>query len=564
MMKVRNVAVAGLLATTLVGASAAPHLATIAPVYADEGTNAQAQASADQIAATNGEARAELGALIEGTAEKEEVIYASMTATGAVKNLYVVNELFSDTPAMVKDFGAYERVLNLTDEATLAQEPDSVVCVVEEESFVYQGDLASSELPWKVNITYVLDGVTVTPEELAGSTGELTLSITTEQNGAIDPSYFDNYMLQITCALPIEHATKIEAEDGQIALSGSDTTVAFTCMPGKSSSCTLTAQVKDFEMEGISIAAIPFSMAIDLPDSSALVAQFDALIEGADQLDRGARELREGTNAFEEGAHALDQGTNQLQSGASELSSGLAAYVSGITRIEQGLAQVASGSHAFAEKLAELSQASAGISQSLAATETQLQALVAQIQASALPDAEKTALLQQIAGLSGQLGGLKEYVAGVGALSDGYAGLDSSLDQLSAGLGELSRKGSELAGGSTELSAGIDELAGSTGGLAEGADRLAEGAGKLSEGTAQLKGESQKIPDKVQSEIDALMSDYDKSDFEPKSFVDPRNTNVTLVQFVMTTEAIHVPDPEPEVVEEEDETLLSRFFALFS
>lgn len=551
-MKVRNVALASLLATTLLGVSALPQLALITPVYAEETTGADVQSDQD------------LAMLASGSAEKEEVIYASMTATGAVKNLYVVNELFSDVPALVKDFGTYNETLNLTNESALAQEPDSVVCVIEEGSFVYQGNLASSELPWNVRITYELDGEPVSPEELAGKSGSLNLSIETDQNEAVDQTYFDNYMLQVTCTLPIDHATKIETEEGQIALSGSNTTVSFTSMPGKESSYSLTAQIKDFEMEGISIAAIPFSMVIDMPDSDAIVSEFDALIEGTNQLQSGASELSTGVSALDNGIQAFDQGTSQLQGGASSLSTGVAAYVAGVARISQGLAQAAAGSESFAGKLEELSQTSEGIVQSLDATETQVQELIASIQSSALSESEKAELIQKIVGLSTQLSGLKNYAEGVSQLADGYAELDSSLDQLSAGLAELSQQGDTLVRGSAELNEGIGDMTSSTESLAQGAGQLADGAAQLSEGTTQLHEESQGIPDKVREEIDALMSDYDKSDFEPKSFVDERNTNVKLVQFVMTTEAIHVPDAPSEEPEEEDETLLSRFLALFS
>lgn len=551
-MKVRNVALASLLATTLLGVSALPQLALITPVYAEETTGADVQSDQD------------LAMLASGSAEKEEVIYASMTATGAVKNLYVVNELFSDVPALVKDFGTYNETLNLTNESALAQEPDSVVCVIEEGSFVYQGNLASSELPWNVRITYELDGEPVSPEELAGKSGSLNLSIETDQNEAVDQTYFDNYMLQVTCTLPIDHATKIETEEGQIALSGSNTTVSFTSMPGKESSYSLTAQIKDFEMEGISIAAIPFSMVIDMPDSDAIVSEFDALIEGTNQLQSGASELSTGVSALDNGIQAFDQGASQLQGGASSLSAGVAAYVAGVARISQGLAQAAAGSESFAGKLEELSQTSEGIVQSLDATETQVQELIASIQSSALSESEKAELIQKIVGLSTQLSGLKNYAEGVSQLADGYTELDSSLDQLSAGLAELSQQGDTLIRGSAELNEGIGDLTSSTESLAQGAGQLADGAAQLSEGTTQLHEESQGIPDKVREEIDALMSDYDKSDFELKSFVDERNTNVKLVQFVMTTEAIHVPDAPSEEPEEEDETLLSRFLALFS
>lgn len=488
-----------------------------------------------------------------------------MTATGAVKHLYVVNELFSEEPVMVKDFGTYNEVVNLTDSTNIACESDSVLCTVESESFAYQGNLASADLPWNVSITYELDGKVCSPEEVAGKSGDLKISIETTQNRAIDPLYFDNYLLQITCTLPMDHASNIATDEGAIALNGSNTAVTFSGMPGKTGSYALTAHVEDFEMDGVSIAAIPFSMAIEAPDSSALIAQFDELIEGTDKLDTGAKDLEEGTTAFAAGTQQLESGTAQLQGGAQELSAGVAAYVAGIAQISDGLAQAAAGSKTFAEQLEGLSQASAAIVHSLDQAQTQMQQLVNAIQASpTMSQAEKEAILAQLSGMSGQFSQLKDYASGVEGLADGYAPLDSSLTKLSDGLSEIAQQGDELTNGSAALDAGVSELANSSGSLAQGADRLSEGVSALAEGTATLHEESATIPDKVQAEIDAMMADYDKSDFVPKSFVDTRNTNVTLVQFVMTTEAIALPEPEPEEVQETDESLLSRFFALFS
>lgn len=79
----------------------------------------------------------------------------------------------------------------------------------------------------------------------------------------------------------------------------------------------------------------------------------------------------------------------------------------------------------------------------------------------------------------------------------------------------------------------------------------------------RLRQESQGIPDAVQAEIDELMATYDKSDFEPASFTSSKNTNVTLVQFVMTTDPIKVEEPAAEEEPVEEETLIDRFLALF-
>lgn len=561
-MTLRRTALAMALCVLLIIATA---ITEIAPANLGYAAEEQQTNAAETESATNTTLAAPPSTLLEGTCEKQEVVYASMTAAGAVKSLYVVNELFSEEPIMVKDFGTYSEVVNLTDGTNIARESDSVLCTVESESFAYQGNLTSTDLPWRVSITYELDGKVCSPEEVAGKSGELKITIETTQNQAIDPLYFDNYLLQITCTLPMDHASNIATEEGVIALNGSNTAVTFSGMPGKTGSYALTAHVEDFEMEGVSIAAIPFSMAIEAPDSRALIAQFDELIEGTGKLDTGAEGLEEGTTALVAGTHKLKSGTAQLQGGAQELSAGVAAYVAGAAQISDGLAQAAAGSKTFAEQLEGLSQASAAIVHSLDQTQTQMQQLVNAIQTSpTMSQDEKDAIVTQLSGMSRQFSQLKDYAAGVEGLADGYAPLDSSLTKLSGGLSELAQQGDELTSGSAALDAGVSELAGSSGSLAQGADKLSEGASALAEGTSTLHEESATIPDKVQAEIDAMMAEYDKSDFTPKSFADARDTNVNLVQFVMTTEAIALPEPEPEEVQETDESLLSRFFALFS
>ena len=337
-MTLRRTALAMALCVLLIIATA---ITEIAPANLGYAAEEQQTNAAETESATNTTLAAPPSTLLEGTCEKQEVVYASMTAAGAVKSLYVVNELFSEEPIMVKDFGTYSEVVNLTDGTNIARESDSVLCTVESESFAYQGNLTSTDLPWRVSITYELDGKVCSPEEVAGKSGELKITIETTQNLAIDPLYFDNYLLQITCTLPMDHVSNIATDEGSIALNGSNTAVTFSGMPGKTGSYALTAHVEDFEMEGVSIAAIPFSMAIEAPDSSALIVQFDELIEGTGKLDTGAEGLEEGTTALVAGTHKLKSGTAQLQGGAQELSAGVAAYVAGAAQISDGLAQAA-------------------------------------------------------------------------------------------------------------------------------------------------------------------------------------------------------------------------------
>ena len=102
------------------------------------------------------------------------------------------------------------------------------------------------------------------------------------------------------------------------------------------------------------------------------------------------------------------------------------------------------------------------------------------------------------------------------------------------------------------------------GDAASGASAYAEGAQEFSQGMSAFETETSSLPSTVQAEIDALMATYDKSSFEAHSFVSSKNTNVKLVQFVMSTPEIVPTETASSVNEEqEEETPLDRLLALF-
>lgn len=135
-MTLRRTALAMALCVLLIIATA---ITEIAPANLGYAAEEQQTNAVETESTTNATLAAPPSTLLEGTCEKQEVVYASMTAAGAVKSLYVVNELFSEEPIMVKDFGTYSEVVNLTDGTNIARESDSVLCTVESESFAYQG-----------------------------------------------------------------------------------------------------------------------------------------------------------------------------------------------------------------------------------------------------------------------------------------------------------------------------------------------------------------------------------------------------------------------------------------
>ena len=502
---------------------------------------------------------------VSGSAEKQEVVYASLNNAGGMNSVYVVNVLKAAAGQTVQDFGTYDQVVNLTDTSTINQLSDSVILTMPESEtasdteFSYQGSVPNAQIPWNISITYLLDGQEISAEDLAGKTGSLELRIETAQNQSVDPRYYENYLMQITCTLPMKNATNVKTDQGSIALSGSDVTVSFMVMPDADGSVSLSADVTNFEMSGISFAAIPFSMALDFPDTDSLVSQFDALIDGTEQLHSGAQDLAAGVSSVDAATKQAATGAANLATGATQMTQGLQQYQQGL-RDSAAAAQdsvseedIAAARQNYEAALGEYAAAFTVAYEQVMAENTQmtqqeaLQAAAQQLAGSSQEQAMNTALQSLLTVVSTQIASQGAAEALTGA-ADGLGSVDDA---------------SSLLGGSASLGTGAQELANGLDQLAGGTGELASGVGSLTEGTQTLAQETQGIPDKVQAEIDALMATYDKSDFEPASFTSSKNTNVTLVQFVMTTDSIKVAEPEQPEEPEAEETFLDKFFALF-
>ena len=561
------------LAAAVVVMLAVPGVSAPILSYADETQGAsgvqvitEAESSDQGAAANGGSGEASALADVVGSAEKQEVVYATLATNGSPQNVYVVNVIDGQAGQRVEDFGEYSSVVNLTDTSQIAQTSDSVIFTMPEGGFTYQGNAPKATIPWNISIDYKLDGANINPEDLAGKSGSFELDITTSENTAVDPSYYENYLMQITCTLPLDVAQNVATDQGSIALSGSDTTVSFMVMPGSDGSVSLTADVQNFEMEGMSFAAIPFSMTLDLPDTDSIVSQFDALVDGANELNSG-------TQQFADGVTGVNNATKQVALGAAEISSGITQTVQGLQQYQQGLLQSASESSAAADASTEaIDQATTNYENAFGAYVGAIAAAYHQI-ASSYPSADPSTVLQMAIELVNDneqtseiannyqdaLSGLTE-AAGTKA---GYQASAEALKQAANNLGSADNAQSIL-GGMVALQGGVASLTDGTSQLAGGTQELATGAQELREGTNTFARETQGIPDAVKAEIDNLMSDYDKSDFVPTSFTSSKNSNVKLVQFVLSTEPIKANEPEQTEEPEQEQTLLDRFFALFS
>ena len=69
--------------------------------------------------------------------------------------------------------------------------------------------------------------------------------------------------------------------------------------------------------------------------------------------------------------------------------------------------------------------------------------------------------------------------------------------------------------------------------------------------------------EKIDEEVNKVITNFSGSDFTPLSFVSDKNTNVNLVQFIMKTEGIKIPEKGKTETVEEPLTFWQRLLNLF-
>lgn len=596
------------------------------------------------------------------TIDKEEVVYSRLNLDGTVESIFVVNSFdVHDDKSTIIDYGRYQEVINTTNHQEIDYDGiKAKIKDVEAGRFFYHGELVgSTQLPWLLQIKYFLDNQEISPHDLGGKSGKLRIEITSKQNKNIDPVYFDNYLLNVTLNMDSKLATNIDAPDATIGNAGDLRTIVFTGLPKQDAKFVIKTEVTDFELAPIQIAALPFSMAIEMPDISEFTGGISQLQDGIAQLNFGASQLASGINTLNQNGGSLKAGANQLSSGASDLSFGMDQTANGSVQLTDGLRQYTGGVNELASGSQQLVDGSSQIKDGINLMATSLndyssmlqltpeqQALVnslvsalenlktfleddlgsavflpiaeslkrdnvlalfpdldtsnpdvdrllnyMQAQATAIENSYnllapfqqsiKQELLPKIDSMISMISGISQIgqlISGVNELNNQYQLFHSGLEQLADGLSQLDQNSGQLVSGSQELSSGLQQLNAGVSEFKSGVDQyssginqytdgvsqLSSGANQLSSGTNQLEEGTSDIDSLMAEKIEELMEDYEFEDFEMKSFVDDRNKNTELVQFVFMTQPISIPEEVEEVIiEEEEKSFWDLFLDLF-
>ena len=403
---------------------------------------------------------------------KDETVYVISSADGSKKSVIVSDHLKNgDGKDTLEDKSELKDITNVNGYETFKKGSDGKLTWDAKGSDIYYQGTTDKELPVDVKITYLLDGKEVTPDEIAGKSGKVTIRFDYTNNtektvkiGGKDEKIKVPFSVISGVILPIENFDNVTVTNGRIISEGKNNIVVGLAFPGLKESINLddlkneavsedakkeiddidipdyveiTADAKNFKIDTtMTVAQSNLLSSVNLTqdvDTKELTDKMDELQDGADKLQDGAGKLKDGTSSLTDGTEKLKDGSGDLKDGTKKLAGGTDDLKDGADKLKDGSADLKDGTKKLADGTDDLS-------------------------------------------------------SGVSQLKDGSSKLAGGTDDLSSGVSKLKDGSSKLAGGTDDLSSGVSTLKDGSSKLAGGTDKLSSGASQLKDGTSQLSG----------------------------------------------------------------------------
>lgn len=204
-------------------------------------------------------------AAYEVPSQYDETFYATLDYYGALEKGSVVKSYRLGDSETITDYGVYDQVVNLTDHSTPAVSDGKVVFTPEEGGngkFYFQGDTAKpfETLPWKLAVSYKLNGAPIRAEELAGKTGLVEILLDVTPNETANDYGKNNLVLTAATAFSDDDITSLEAPGAETQLVGNLRTVLFMVLPGEERHFSIRVGTDSFESAGLIFLAVPATL----------------------------------------------------------------------------------------------------------------------------------------------------------------------------------------------------------------------------------------------------------------------------------------------------------------
>lgn len=285
----------------------------------------------------------EAGPETEKALRRDETVYVIANTDGSVRQIIVSDWIQNGlAAAQVEERSELSAVEAVKGSATYTLGQDNArVWDAQGQDLYYQGSIEKA-LPVDMTVTYQMDGQTVTPGQIAGKSGHVTIRFDYENrqyemveiDGTEEKIYVPFAMLT-GLLLDSDRFTNVTVSNGKLFCDGSHTAVVGVAFPGLQEDLSMEKDRLDIpDYVEIEADVKDFSLATAVTvASSGLFDQLDD--ETLEKLELG--ELTDGIGRMTDAMDQLMDGSSQLYDGLCTLLDSSQQLIDGVDRLCQGL-----------------------------------------------------------------------------------------------------------------------------------------------------------------------------------------------------------------------------------
>lgn len=256
----------------------------------------------------------------------DETYYATLDYYGGIQEGSVVKSYRLNGAGSITDYGSYDRVVNLTDNLTPAVEGDTVTFRLGEETpgkFYFEGKTQKpfEELPWKISVSYKLNGAPALAEDLAGKTGLVEIALDVTRNPRASEYSRTNLVLTAAAMFNDDEITSLEAPGAEVQMVGNLRSVLFMVLPGEEQHFDIRVGSEEFSFSGLILLAVPATL---------------------QQLEQ-VRDLREAKEKGEDSLEAMGDSMDAILNAMEGMSGSLNAAAGGLDQLNSARGTVSQG-----------------------------------------------------------------------------------------------------------------------------------------------------------------------------------------------------------------------------
>ncbi|HWP52143.1 MAG TPA: hypothetical protein VN626_10655 [Clostridia bacterium] len=301
----------------------------------------------------------------------DETAYLKLDYYGTLDNFSVVKGCDLNGNTQFKDYGSYSSVTNMSTLDMPEQNDNGVAWNLDSGAanrFYYEvvpQDQTLDALPWRIDVSYKLNGVPAYADKLAGASGLITVDVTATPNPKANAYYRDNFILVCGMASETGKNSSFSAEGAQFQSFGSYQMAFFIAMPKRGGEFSFQIGSDSFETSGVILAMLPATLS-QLDDISEIKEHKTNIEDTSRAMDATVADILSMLSAMQGGMSTTIQGLNTLDQARATIDKDSDGITQSVSKLRSSLKEMEKGLNDYAEFLgdAQLSSAVSGMGSS--------------------------------------------------------------------------------------------------------------------------------------------------------------------------------------------------------